>query len=83
MRSLSLFSMPIVRIVDKYAGAKNAMKVDLTYLNKKVSATYAHNDLEPCVGECVAAFTAAILSDEIGVKPGLYFAEEAIDAKVR
>lgn len=80
MLKLSSFSMPIVRIVDKFAGAINAMRVDVTYMDtKSISATYAHRDLEPCVGECVAAFAAAILSDEVGVKPGLWFTEEAID----
>ena len=56
------------------------MRVDVTYMGtNSISATYAHRDLEPCVGECVAAFAAAILSDEVGVKPGLWFTEEAID----
>ena len=65
MRSLSTFSMPIVRFVDKFAGAVNAMRVDLTDQKTTVSATYAHIDLEPCVGECVAAFAAAILTEEV------------------
>lgn len=76
MRALSSFSMPIVRVVDKFAGAKNAMRVDLTTQdNRMVSATYAHIDLEPCVGECVAAFAAATLSKEVGVRPGVWFTE--------
>jgi hypothetical protein len=81
MRALSSFSMPIVRIVDKFAGAKNAMRVDLSTDDRTVSATYAHIDLEPCVGECVAAFAAAALSEEVGVRPGVWFTEEAIDAE--
>ena len=39
----------------------------------------AHENLEPCVGECVTAFCAALLNGN--VKPGIWFPEEAIDTK--
>jgi len=79
MEKLALFSLPIVRIVDFFAGATNAMRVDVSS-NKDPSvqemALYAHENLEPCVGECVTAFCAALLGDR--VTPGVWFPEEAI-----
>ncbi|GKY92263.1 hypothetical protein MPSEU_000197400 [Mayamaea pseudoterrestris] len=80
MRKLSIFSMPIVRIVDSFAGATNAMRCDVTAPNVepsvRVTAVYGHENLEPCVGECVVAFVCASLS---GMVPaGVWFPEEAI-----
>jgi hypothetical protein len=85
MRRLSVFSLPIVRIVDAFAGATNAMRVDVTATaaaatsgKPKVRATavYGHENLEPCVGECVAAFACAVLAG--AVPPGVWFPEQAI-----
>jgi hypothetical protein len=84
MEKLALFSLPIVRLVDYFAGATNAMRVDITTRNPNtttddlsvVSAVYAHENLERCVGECVVAFGAAILSGS--VRPGIWFPEEAL-----
>ena len=42
----------------------------------RASTIYAHENLEPCVGECVVAFCSAILSGS--VPPGVWFPEEAI-----
>jgi hypothetical protein len=39
----------------------------------------AHENLEPCVGECVSAFCSALLSGS--VRPGIWFPEEAIVGK--
>jgi hypothetical protein len=80
MRKLSIFSMPIVRLVDSFAGATNAMRCDVTAPEKEPSlratAIYGHENLEPCVGECVVAFVCACLS---GMVPaGVWFSEEAI-----
>lgn len=80
MTKLALFSLPIVRIVDFFAGATNAMRCDIT--SDKIpgltaTAIYGHENLEPCVGECVVAFCAAILSNN-KVAPGVWFPEEAI-----
>ena len=36
----------------------------------------AHENLEPCVGECVVGFCAALLGDK--VSSGIWFPEEAI-----
>jgi hypothetical protein len=82
MTKLALFSLPIVRVVDYFAGATNAMRCDVTAPDKdpslRATAIYAHKNLEPCVGECVVAFCAAVLSGS--VKPGIWFPEEAIDS---
>lgn len=100
MKQLSIFSLPIVRLVDYFAGATNAMRVDVSIMNydnhqdnnhdnnnqrqqqqqKQLvgTAIYAHENLEPCVGECVIAFCCAILSSKKIVKPGIWFPEEAI-----
>ena len=80
MRQLSEFSMPIVRLVDAFAGGTNAMRVDVTCETKqpnlRATAIYAHENLEPCVGECVFSFACAILSG--AVRPGIWFPEQAI-----
>ena len=71
MEKLALFSLPIVRVVDSFAGATNAMRCDLICQKDPTlnsSALYAHENLEPCVGECVVAFCSAVLSGN--VKPG-------------
>lgn len=39
----------------------------------------AHENLEPCVGECVVAFCAALLGDVVA--PGVWFPEEALDGE--
>jgi hypothetical protein len=80
MSKLAVFSLPVVRLVDYFAGATNAMRCDV-FSSKvpgmRATALYAHENLEPCVGECVAAFCAAILSESV-VPPGVWFPEEAI-----
>ena len=80
MYKLSIFSLPIVRLVDAFAGATNAMRCDVTCESKpeiRATATYGHPNLEPCVGECVTAFATAVLSGE--VVPGIWFPEQAVD----
>jgi hypothetical protein len=90
MRNLSIFSLPIVRLVDTLAGATNAMRCDVKTPKSSTKAAadddatscytaiYAHENLEPCVGECVVAFCAAVLGG--AVPPGVHFPEEAIPA---
>jgi hypothetical protein len=84
MRKLSMFSLPIVRLVDAFAGATNAMRCDISNTKNpdlfRCSAIYAHENLEPCVGECVTAFAAAVLSG--AVRDGIWFPEEAIQGGV-
>lgn len=82
MEKLAIFSLPIVRVVDYFAGATNAMRVDVSCekdASVKEMALYAHENLEPCVGECVSAFCSALLSGS--VRPGIWFPEEAIVGK--
>lgn len=80
MTKLALFSLPIVRVVDFFAGATNAMRVDVSAPEKnpsiKATAIYAHENLEPCIGECVVAFCCAVLSKH--VQPGVWFPEEGV-----
>jgi hypothetical protein len=79
MTKLALFSLPIVRVVDYFAGATNAMRCDVTCEKEpslRATAIYAHENLEPCVGECVVAFCCSIMSGN--VQPGVWFPEEAI-----
>lgn len=83
MRRLSEFSMPIVRLVDSVAGATNAMRCDVRVDAKpsvRATAIYGHQNLEPCVGECVVAFACAVLSG--AVAPGVWFPEEAISGGI-
>ena len=80
MRKLSVFSIPIVRVVDAFAGTTKTMRCDVTCakLPPDLQATtlYAHENLEPCVGECVTAFAAAVLSGNVDL--GIWFPEEAV-----
>lgn len=81
MEKLAIFSLPIVRVVDYFAGATNAMRCDLRCEKDptlNASALYAHENLEPCVGECVVAFCAAVLTGR--VDSGVWFPEEAVEA---
>ncbi|CAJ1969224.1 unnamed protein product [Cylindrotheca closterium] len=80
MSKLAIFSLPIVRVVDYFAGATNAMRCDVIApdATTKASAIYAHENLEPCVGECVVAFCSAVLSGKVA--PGIWFPEEAISS---
>lgn len=68
MEKLAVFSLPIVRIVDYFAGATNAMRCDVTCSkDSSVKATmlYAHKNLEPCVGECIVAFCCSVLANAV------------------
>jgi hypothetical protein len=79
MEKLAVFSLPIVRLVDYFAGATNGMRVGVSSSKDptlKDMALYVHPNLEPCVGECVVAFAAASFSDKID--SGVWFPEEAI-----
>jgi hypothetical protein len=83
MTKLAIFSLPIVRVVDYFAGATNAMRCDVSTTattTSRLSATaiYAHENLETCVGECVVPFCGAVLAGK--VRPGIWFPEEAIEA---
>lgn len=113
MEKLAVFSLPIVRVVDYFAGATNAMCVPKRAISTNLTMTcclvaagshsfdlclfamlrrcdvtsskdptvkatmiYGHENLEPCVGECVTGFCCAILAGV--VRPGIWFPEEGI-----
>ena len=64
MQKVSLFSLPIIRAVDKFVGATNAMRVDA--FGKKgshVTFSVTHADLEQCVGLATAAFALELLQE--------------------
>eukprot|EP00547_Thalassionema_nitzschioides_P002827 CAMPEP_0194222392 /NCGR_PEP_ID=MMETSP0156-20130528/32836_1 /TAXON_ID=33649 /ORGANISM="Thalassionema nitzschioides, Strain L26-B" /LENGTH=448 /DNA_ID=CAMNT_0038953163 /DNA_START=17 /DNA_END=1363 /DNA_ORIENTATION=- len=78
MQGLSLFSLPIIRAVDKLVGATNAMRVDASSSGHKCTFIVTHDDLEQCVGLATAAFIIEILqSGEMAkIKPGVYYPAE-------
>ena len=68
MQGVALFSMPIIRMVDKLVGATNAMRVDAVSqalvgagMPETVTLRCVHPDLEDCVGQATAAFALEIL----------------------
>jgi hypothetical protein len=68
MQGVALFSMPIIRMVDKLVGSTNAMRVDAVSrtlvgagMPETVTLRCVHPDLEDCVGQATAAFALEIL----------------------
>lgn len=77
MQNFSLFSEPIIRLVDKLVGSTNAMRCDVTAKNgDKVTLRIAHPDLEQCVGLATAAFALEMLNKQQTVQPGVWFPSE-------
>lgn len=77
MQNFSLFSEPIIRLVDKLVGSTNAMRCDVTANNgDKVTLRIAHPDLEQCVGLATAAFALEMLNKQQTVQPGVWFPSE-------
>lgn len=75
VQAIVKISDPAVRFVDKWAGEKMAMRVDLECTDgRKASALYSHELLSICVGQAVAAFALAML--EGSTQPGVWFPEE-------
>eukprot|EP00850_Spirogloea_muscicola_P023939 SM000409S15240 [mRNA] locus=s409:30605:33042:- [translate_table: standard] len=77
-------SNPLVRLVDRVAGEKVSMRVDLECADgRKAVGIYSHKRLSKCVGRCVAAFAQVLL--EGGTQPGVWFPEEegAVAAEAR
>jgi saccharopine dehydrogenase-like NADP-dependent oxidoreductase len=77
MQSFALFSEPVVRLTDLIVGTANAMKVTAVAKDglRHAVLTYAHSDLEECVGIATAAFALAALRGD--VQPGVWWPEEA------
>ncbi len=80
MQVLAGISEPLVRLVDKLVGSTNAMLVTGVSKDGKrtASALYAHEDLETCVGEGIAAFAIQVLENK--VTPGVHYPEEAFSS---
>ena len=77
MQNFSLFSEPIIRLVDKLVGATNAMRCDVAAKNgDKVTLRIAHPDLEICVGLATAAFALEMLNKQQTIQPGVWFPSE-------
>jgi hypothetical protein len=77
MQNFSLFSEPIIRLVDKLVGATNAMRCDVTAKNgDKVTLRIAHPDLENCVGLATAAFALEMLNKQQTIQSGVWFPSE-------
>mmetsp|Transcript_20887 Transcript_20887/g.29482 ORF Transcript_20887/g.29482 Transcript_20887/m.29482 type:complete len:452 (-) Transcript_20887:2416-3771(-) len=80
MQKLSIFSLPIIRVVDTLVGATNAMRVDVSSgkSGRKCTFIVTHDDLEQCVGLATAAFILELLnSSKIEkIKPGVYYPAE-------
>jgi hypothetical protein len=73
MQAVALFSMPVIRVVDKLVGATNAMRVDAEgkaeagiSQSKTVTLRCVHPDLEDCVGQATAAFVLEMLRGRSG-----------------
>ena len=89
MQSLSVFSLPIIRVTDAIVGATNAMRVDAyvaesaapagggagTSSGPRVRFSVTHADLEQCVGLATAAFALELMRTDAGgeVAPGVYY----------
>uniref|UniRef100_A0A7S2GNV6 Uncharacterized protein n=1 Tax=Octactis speculum TaxID=3111310 RepID=A0A7S2GNV6_9STRA len=82
MQALSVFSLPIIRLVDRLVGATNAMRIDASDGDGNVvNFAVTHDDLEQCVGLATAAFALEMFqafppSGVRGIPPGVYFPGE-------
>jgi len=88
MQKLSIFSEPIIRLVDMLVGATNAMRVDITTApieggqRGEITLRMAHPDLEQCVGLATAAFALEVARSvkkkeaRATVQPGVWFPVE-------
>ena len=76
MQGFALFSMPIIRAVDAFVGATNAMRIDAyrkadgRSSGDKVTLRCVHSDLEDCVGQATAAFALELLRGRFGIHLG-------------
>eukprot|EP00898_Chlorokybus_atmophyticus_P000022 jgi/Chlat1/101/Chrsp1S03205 len=76
IEAFAKFSDPMVRLVDKVAGEKVGMRVDLEFDNKSIAcAVFVHERLSECVGTSIAAFARTVVSG--ATQPGVWFPEES------
>ena len=73
MQRLARFSMPIIRAVDQWVGATNAMRIDACRKGgegngtpDRITLRCVHDDLEDCVGQATAAFAMEMLRGRSG-----------------
>ena len=60
MEKLATFNMPMIRLIDKFVGSTNSIKVTVeTKDGQERSAIMTHDDLEAAVGDSLAAFALA------------------------
>jgi hypothetical protein len=71
MQGLAVFSLPVIRFVDSFVGATNAMRVDVSSKSgNSVTFRVIHDDLEECVGLATASFAYEVLK---GMDAGIYY----------
>ena len=73
MQRLARFSMPIIRAVDQWVGATNAMRIDACSKGgegngtpDRITLRCVHADLQDCVGQATAAFAMEMLRGRSG-----------------
>jgi hypothetical protein len=72
---LAALSEPWVRLVDKIAGEKVGMRIEVDFEDGTNSAgVYVHEKLPAAMGNSVAAFAHAVLNGQ--TKPGVWYPEE-------
>jgi saccharopine dehydrogenase-like NADP-dependent oxidoreductase len=83
MAKLAAFSMPMIRLIDRFVGSRNSIKVTVqTKDGKEGSAIMTHDDLEAAVGDSLAAFALGMLPSEgkggtvPALRPGVFYPEE-------
>jgi hypothetical protein len=95
MQALSVLSLPVVRLVDRFSGARTGIRVDAQFCQCPSETTpstqsehltyskavYEHETLSGCVGDSTAAFALELLLGTDPV-PGVRYPEE-ISAAVR
>lgn len=77
MLAFSKFSLPVVRAVDVFSGARTAIRVEVEFGDvARACGVYEHESLRSCVGAATAAFVCELISEGRSRKPGVFFPEE-------
>lgn len=80
MQWFAALSLPIVRFVDMFSGARTAFVVRVKGGDKVVTVTYEHESLAKSVGEATAAFVLEVVRDRSRSSPqiqsGVFYPEE-------
>ena len=70
MHAFSLVSMPVIRAVDAFVGATNAISIDAHGASGSITLRCVHASLEDCVGQATAAFALEVLRGRISASTG-------------